>query len=164
MTNKDQSHTIDPLVDEDIAHLEIMASFLDNRFRIPGTEIRFGLDGIIGLVPYLGDIISFSLSGVLFSVMLKKGASMLVLLRMMGNLVLDALVGAIPLLGDLFDFAFKANLRNVELLKKYYAEEGPKPKVGTSIFILVILFLVFLAALIWAIGYLVVAGWNWLLA
>lgn len=147
--------------DVDVARLDTLASFLDNRFRIPGTNIRFGLDGIIGLVPYVGDIAGFALSGILFSVLLKRGAGPLTLLRMMGNFTLDALVGSIPFLGDLFDFSFKANRRNVDLLKKYYAEEGPKPQVGTSIAILLFLFLIFLAVLVWAIGRLLVAGWHW---
>ncbi|MBL7775867.1 MAG: DUF4112 domain-containing protein [Saprospiraceae bacterium] len=140
----------------------MLANLLDNRFRIPGTEVRFGLDALIGLVPYLGDIAGFAVSGILFSVMLRRGAGPLMLLRMMGNLVVDALVGAIPLLGDLFDIGYKANRRNVELLKNYYAEEGPKPKVRTSILILFLLFLVFLAALVWAVGRLVWMLWEWL--
>lgn len=164
MTNENQFAKDTSTPDADIARLDTLASFLDNRFRIPGTEIRFGLDAIIGLVPYVGDIAGFALSGILFSVMLKRGAGPLTLLRMMGNFVLDALVGAIPLLGDLFDFGFKANRRNVDLLKKYYAEEGPKPKVGTSVFILFVLFLIFLATLVWAIGRLLAAGWHWAFA
>lgn len=150
---------------EDLARLDTLASLLDNRFRVPGTNVRFGLDGLIGLVPYLGDIAGFAVSGVLFSVMLKRGAGPLILLRMMGNFMLDAVVGAIPLLGDLFDFGYKANRRNVDLLKKYYAEDSPKPNVRGSVMFLIFLFFVFLAGLVWLMGWLlakvwaVVSGW-----
>ena len=144
----------------DLSRLDTLATLLDNRFRVPGTEIRFGLDGLIGLVPYLGDIAGFAVSGVLFSVMLKRGASPLVLLRMMGNFTVDAVVGTIPVLGDLFDFGFKANRRNVDLLKKYYTDDTPKPDVGRSVLFLVFLFFVFLAVLAWLTGRLLMAGWH----
>lgn len=144
---------------EDLARLDTLASLLDNRFRVPGTNVRFGLDGLIGLVPYLGDIAGFAVSGVLFSVMLKRGAGPLILLRMMGNFMLDAIVGTIPLLGDLFDFGFKANRRNVDLLKKYYAEDSPKPSVRGAVMFLIFLFFVFLAGLVWLTGWLLAKVW-----
>ena len=144
---------------EDLARLDTLASLLDNRFRVPGTNVRFGLDGLIGLVHYLGDIAGFAVSGVLFSVMLKRGAGPLILLRMMGNFMLDAIVGTIPLLGDLFDFGFKANRRNVDLLKKYYAEDSPKPSVRGAVMFLIFLFFVFLAGLVWLTGWLLAKVW-----
>lgn len=149
-----------PAADPDIARLETLASFLDNRFRIPGTNIRFGLDALMGLVPYLGDIAGFAVSGFLFTVLLKRGAGPVVLVRMMGNFALDAAVGTVPLLGDLFDFGFKANRRNVELLKRYYADDAPKPGVGASVLILVCLFLLFLAVLVWLTGKLLLSAWH----
>lgn len=151
-----------PAPDNDLARLDALARLLDNQFRIPGTNARFGLDGLIGLVPYLGDVAGFAVSGVLFSVMLKRGAGPLILLRMMGNLVLDAVVGTIPLLGDLFDFGYKANRRNVEMLKNYYAEDSPKPSVRTSMLILMLLFLAFLAGVIWLTGLLLAKVWAWM--
>lgn len=146
--------------DEDLARLDTLASLLDNRFRVPGTNLRFGLDGLIGLVPYLGDIAGFAISGVLFSVMLKRGAGPLILLRMMGNFMLDAIVGTIPLLGDLFDFGYKANRRNVDLLKNYYAEDSPKPSVRGSVIFLIFLFFAFLAGLVWLTGWLLAKVWT----
>ena len=145
---------------EDLARLDTLATLLDNRFRIPGTNIRFGLDGLIGLVPYLGDIAGFAISGVLFSVMLKRGAGPLILIRMMGNFMLDAIVGIIPFFGDLFDFGFKANRRNVDLLKQYYAEDTPKPSVRGSVIFLIVLFFVFLAGLVWLTGWLLAKAWE----
>jgi len=144
---------------EDLARLDTLATLLDNRFRIPGTNIRFGLDGLIGLVPYLGDIAGFAISGVLFSVMLKRGAGPLILIRMMGNFMLDAIVGIIPFFGDLFDFGFKANRRNVDLLKQYYAEDTPKPSVRRSVLFLMFLFFVFLVGVVWLTGWLLAKTW-----
>lgn len=150
-----------PSPNDDLARLDALATLLDNRFRIPGTNIRFGLDALIGLVPYLGDVAGFAVSGVLFSVMLKRGAGPLILLRMMGNFMFDAMVGTIPFLGDLFDFGFKANRRNVEMLKNYYADDLPKPGVRASVFMLMVLFLAFLAGMVWLTGVLLAKVWAW---
>ncbi|MBK8921661.1 MAG: DUF4112 domain-containing protein [Saprospirales bacterium] len=157
---KDEQTATAPSPDADLARLEALATLLDNQFRIPGTNVRFGLDGLIGLVPYLGDIAGFAVSGVLFSVMLKRGASPLILMRMMGNLALDAVVGAIPLLGDLFDFGYKANRRNVDLLRRYYAEPGPKPSVRSSVFFLLLICFFLMVVLVWLTGWLVVTAWH----
>lgn len=157
----DTSATAAPANDApDLRRLEALASLLDNRFRVPGTNLRFGLDGLMGLVPYLGDVAGFAVSGVLFSVMLRRGASPLMLLRMMGNFVLDAVVGAVPLLGDLFDFGFKANRRNVDLLRQYYADDTPKPSVGSSIRWLLFMLFVLLGVSVWLIGRLLVWVWH----
>ncbi len=137
--------------DPDMARLEALATLLDSQFRIPGTNIRFGLDGIIGLVPYLGDMAGFVISGLLMRLMLRRGAGPGLMLRMLGNFVLDALVGIIPVVGDLFDFGFKANRRNVNLLKNYYAEVRPRPSAKWSLTLLGIIFFMLFALLIWAI-------------
>ena len=102
--------------------LDKTADLLDNRFRIPGTDIRFGLDFLIGLIPYIGDVIGLAISGVLLLVMARNGASGMVALKMAGNILLDAMVGVFPLVGDLFDLGYKANRRNVNLLQEHYRE------------------------------------------
>lgn len=140
-----------PITDPDLARLDTLATWLDNRFRIPGTNIRFGLDGIIGLVPYLGDMAGFVVSGILLRMMIQRGAGPLLMLRMMGNFAFDAVIGIIPIAGDLFDFGYKANRRNVALLKKYYADGAPKPSAKWSLVLLGTLFFVLFALLIWGI-------------
>lgn len=149
--------------DPDLARLEAMAKLLDNQFFIPGTNIRFGLDGIIGLIPYAGDMVGFLVSGVLFRTMMKHGAGPLLMIQMMGNIVLDAVVGIVPFFGDLFDFGFKANRRNVDLLRRYYASGKPKPSAKTSIFLLGVLFFILFIALLWGIWKLgaLLAAWVW---
>ncbi|HRI60922.1 MAG TPA: DUF4112 domain-containing protein [Saprospiraceae bacterium] len=163
----DQSTTFEnppPTIDPDLARLDALASLLDNRFRIPGTEIRFGLDGIIGLIPYVGDMAGFIVSGILMRTMIKRGAGPLLMLRMMGNFAFDAIIGVIPVAGDLFDFGYKANRRNVDLLKKYYADGKPRPSAKWSLTLLGILFFVLFGVLIWGIwkfaALLVTWVWN----
>jgi Domain of unknown function (DUF4112) len=109
-----------PAIDAD---LEFLASLLDDRFSIPGTNIRFGLDAIIGLIPGVGDTISATLSSYLIWRAHRMGASKLTLVRMAGNTVLDTVVGAVPVLGDLFDVQFRANRRNLELLRRQLARD-----------------------------------------
>lgn len=94
-----------------------LANFLDARFRIPGTSIRFGWDPIIGLIPG-GDLVTG-----LWGLYLLREAWRLKIprryrLAMAANLLIDALVGLIPVLGDAFDVAFRSNARNLRLLEK----------------------------------------------
>ena len=141
--------------DKNLAGLENLAKLLDNQFAIPGTNFRFGLDGIIGLIPYIGDVAGFIVAGFLMRTMSRKGAGPILMLRVMGNYILDTVVGVVPILGDLFDFGFKANRRNVELLKKYYASGDIKPDAARSVgWIGLMLLVVFLLALytVWKIA------------
>lgn len=140
-----------PEQDADLKRLDNLASWLDDRFRVPGTDMRFGLDALAGLVPYAGDVSSFVVSGILFHTMWRRGAGVWLMLRMMGNLVLDALVGTIPLAGDLFDFGFKANRRNVDLLKAYYADGNPKPSARMSLLVIGLIFLAMFIAMLWVL-------------
>lgn len=130
----------------ELERLATLAALLDNRFRIPGTNIRFGLDALIGLIPYAGDLISLLVSGFLMLLMVRHGASPLLVLRMLGNYLIDTAVGTIPVLGDLFDIGFKANRRNVELLTRYYESGKPRYSGVSSILLLagVFMFMVIL--------------------
>jgi Domain of unknown function (DUF4112) len=150
-------------VDPDLARLDVLAKLLDNQFRVPGTNFTFGLDGIVGLIPYLGDLAGFAVSGLLLRTMLRKGAGPVLMLRMMGNFVLDAVVGVIPFLGDLFDFGFKANRRNVALLKEYYADGKEGPDAKRSVALLGGVFAAFFIFMIWAVWYLgaILFKWAW---
>ncbi len=141
--------SIDPHPAPHILRLQQLADLMDNKFRIPGTNFRFGLDPILGLVPYAGDLASLLVSGLLVRTMAKKGAGPGIILQMMGNIALDALVGLVPFVGDLFDFGFKANRRNLSLLKKYYADGQPRPDARWSLALVTGLILVLLGAIFW---------------
>lgn len=119
---------------------------MDNRFRIPFTNIRFGFDFLIGLVPGAGDLAGMAISGLLVLGMMRYGASGRVLLLMLGNILLDTLVGSIPVLGDIFDLSFRANRRNFELFRAHH-NEGRHQGSGCGIVLAVFLTLGFLLAL-----------------
>ena len=123
------------------------ARVFDSAFRIPGTQIRFGLDPILGLVPGLGDVASpvFSLFFIWHGVRL--GVPKVVLMRMVLNVLIDSGVGAIPVLGDLFDFGWKANAWNLALLERH-AMPGRRPTSGDYLFVTLCALVVFFAALV----------------
>jgi hypothetical protein len=100
-------------------NLDLLSHILDDWFRIPGTRIRFGLDGIIGLVPGLGDILAGLASCIIVIAAWFRGVPYVTLLRMVVNLGVDVVIGAIPLLGDAFDIAWKANRRNYALMTRH---------------------------------------------
>jgi hypothetical protein len=100
-------------------NLDLLAHILDDWFQVPGTSIRFGLDGIIGLVPGLGDILTGLASCILVVAAWFRGVPYITLLRMVVNLGIDVVIGAIPILGDAFDIAWKANRRNYELMTRH---------------------------------------------
>jgi uncharacterized protein DUF4112 len=102
-----------------LERLRRMARLLDSAIQLPGTQIRFGLDPIIGLVPGLGDVIGAILSTLIIFQAARLGASKPTLIRMMANVAVDTLVGEIPFLGDLFDFGWKSNTRNIALLEQH---------------------------------------------
>lgn len=108
-----------------LTRLKRLAWLLDDSIRIPVLNRRIGLDSLIGLVPFAGDIVGGGISAYLLLSGYKMGASVPTLLRMAANVVLEMIVGAVPLLGDVFDMAFKANQRNVRLLQRH-ADDAPR--------------------------------------
>lgn len=104
----------------ELAALDDLADWLDSKFEIPGTGIRFGLDPILGLLPGIGDTLSAIPAGHIILTGQRLGASPAIILRMLGNVAIDAMVGFVPVLGDLLDVSFKANRRNVALLREYF--------------------------------------------
>jgi hypothetical protein len=96
--------------------LNFIATWLDDRFEIPGTGIRFGLDAIIGWIPGIGDALAAAASLFIVVAAWKRGAARITLLRMSLNLTIENVLGAIPVVGDLAHVAWKANRRNYNLL------------------------------------------------
>lgn len=103
--------------------LDRLVTLSDDQFRIPGTNIRFGLDPVLGLLlPQLGDGITGVLGGVVLLVAWKDGAPAALLARMAGNVALDVIAGMVPVLGDMVDVAYRANRRNHTLLRAFQRE------------------------------------------
>jgi hypothetical protein len=102
-----------------IARIDALATLMDTAFLIPGTEVRFGLDALIGLIPGIGDAVTTIISLFIVSEARALGAPPLLIARMIANVALDGVVGAVPLVGDAFDVAFRANRRNMALLRAH---------------------------------------------
>jgi len=137
-------------------NLDLLAHLLDDVFRIPGTQIRFGLDGIIGLVPAVGDVLAGLASCILIFAAWVRGIPYITLTRMVVNLGLDVIIGAIPFLGDAFDIVWKANRRNYALLIRHI--ENPRRQTWRDW-----LFLVSLIAAITAIFAVPLLALAWIL-
>jgi len=111
------------LTDENLEHL---AALLDDIFRIPGTNLRFGLDAVAGLIPAAGDMLSSLASFVIIFAAWQRGLPSVTVARMVANVAIDAIVGAMPFVGDLFDLAWKANRRNMRLLQRDSGRRHPQ--------------------------------------
>jgi Domain of unknown function (DUF4112) len=107
-----------------VERLRQLAYLLDDRFRVPGTSYRIGLDGLIGLVPGIGDAATTLLALYIVLEARRLGVPATKLGRMGLNVGLDAVLGAVPLVGDLFDVAWKANRRNLGLLLDHVDPDG----------------------------------------
>ena len=115
----DHRKTVIDTNDAEICRLEAIADWLDSKFVIPGTKLRFGLDFVLGILPGVGDGVAAVPAAYLILEAQRLGPPPALLMRMGFNVLLDLAVGAIPLVGDLFDFGFKTNRRNIALLKQY---------------------------------------------
>ncbi len=102
-----------------------LARLMDSSVRLPGG-LRIGVDGLVGLVPVVGDLAAAGASVYIIAQAARAGVPTRALARMVLNVALDAVIGAIPVLGDLFDVAFKANLRNARLMEAYLDRRAPR--------------------------------------
>lgn len=137
--------TLDPA---DLARLRAFARLLDTRFEIPLLRVRIGLDGLIGLVPGVGDALGGILAAWPIVYAARRGVSRAVLGRMLVNWGLDVGLGLVPLAGDVFDIFFRATTRNVALLEEHAARPRPVERASLGI----------VAGLVAAIVALVAAG------
>jgi hypothetical protein len=116
--------TFAPLTREQrLARLEALAKLLDVAFIVPGTKIRYGIDGLIGLIPVVGDIITTAISLWLVREARALGAPWHITARMLANVAVDGVVGIVPLVGDAFDIMFRANVKNVRLLRRWMEKQ-----------------------------------------
>lgn len=123
---------------------------LDEAIRIPGTNIRIGLDALLGLLPGGGDVAGGLFSGLIILQAARVGAPTAVLGRMLANVAIDVVVGTIPLLGDLFDVAWRSNSRNVRLLDAW--RERPtstKRASAATVAAIIVALLVLIGLAVW---------------
>lgn len=102
-----------------LARLDALGNLLDTAFIVPGTNVRYGIDGLIGLIPVVGDIITTAIALWIVREARALGAPRHLVARMLANVAIDGAVGLVPVIGDAFDVAFKANVRNVRLLRRW---------------------------------------------
>jgi hypothetical protein len=107
-----------------LRRLEALAKLLDVAFIVPGTKIRYGVDGIVGLIPVVGDIIATGFSLWLVYEARALGAPWHITARMLGNVAFQGVVGAVPVAGDAIDVLFRANMRNARLLRRWLDKQG----------------------------------------
>ena len=116
--------TIEIITDKDaeLERIERIAILFDSQFTIPGTDVRFGLDSLVGLLPGIGDAIGLIASLFIYHQLGRLELPRWTRWRMIWNIAIDALAGIIPVIGDIFDVAFKANVKNIALAKRALAK------------------------------------------
>jgi hypothetical protein len=138
--------------------LNRLAWLLDSSIPIPGTRFSIGLDALIGLVPFLGDLIGVALSTYIVGEAARLGASRSVLARMVFNVAVEGLAGLVPLAGDVFDAAWKANQRNVRLLAAWVDQPRRTQRASALFTAALVLALLATAAVPVVLTYLLIRG------
>lgn len=112
-----------------------LADLLDQRFTIPGTSIRIGLDPILGLIPGIGDVLANSVGSAILVIAAQLNVPKIVLVRMGVNVAANALIGAIPVFGDIFSIWFRSNAINAALLERYAGSGSRRAGIGDWLFV-----------------------------
>jgi hypothetical protein len=111
-------------------NLDLLSHLLDDFIRIPGTPIRFGLDGIVGFLPGVGDILGGLASCIIVIAAWARGVPRVTIARMVLNVAIEMAVGSLPIIGNLFDIGWRANRRNYKLLAE--SLDLPQRHTGSS--------------------------------
>jgi Domain of unknown function (DUF4112) len=134
-------------VERRLSALRSLKWWLDEAFRVPGTNLRFGWDPVVGLVPWVGDFLTAFMSGAIVLQAHSMRLPRVVQLRMLGNVAIDLLAGSIPFVGDAADFFWKSNKKNFALLEQHAYEVRP-PSAGDRLFVAAILVAILGVALV----------------
>ena len=143
-----------------IIFVRFLADLLDQRFTIPGTSIRVGLDPILGLIPGIGDALANIAGSAILVIAVQLNVPKIVLIRMGLNVATNALIGAIPVFGDIFSIWFRSNAKNADLLERYAGSETRRAGLEDWLFVVAIISAVVLfglgiiLAIVWVIGWL----------
>lgn len=121
--------------DQRVLRVHRLARLWDSRWQLPGTNFRFGLDSVVGLIPGIGDLLGAGVSLYIVREAKELGVRRRTRLRMLANIAVETVVGSIPLAGDLFDAAWKANQKNVQLIEKHIAAHTPEPPGNHSLYV-----------------------------
>ncbi len=113
-----------------------LARLLDGAFRVPGTNFRFGIEPLISLFPWAGDVVGGLMSFMVIWNANRLGISPVVQFRMALNVLLDVAVGVVPVVGDVLDFFFKPNAANLKLLERHLAAGDTRARPSDWLFVL----------------------------
>ncbi len=132
--HRSKQGALSALKSKELEEVERLAALMDTAVRVPVIGYRIGLDGLIGLIPGIGDAATLIPAGYILYRAKALGVPNDVFLRMVMNTGADTLLGSVPLIGDLFDIAFKSNRRNVDLLRRHlelrHIEDVPQDEVS----------------------------------
>ena len=137
--------------------VRFLADLLDQRFTIPGTSIRIGLDPILGLIPGIGDVLANTIGSAILVIAAQFRLPKIVLLRMGLNVALNTIIGAIPVFGDIFSIWFRSNVKNAQLLERYAATGVRRAGLSDWLFVagiiagLILIVVGILVALAWMV-------------
>jgi hypothetical protein len=118
--------------------LRWLADLLDSKFRIPGTNIRFGLDPIFSIFPGLGELVSPAFTALILAQALRERVPAPVIVRMIVNALIDAAVGAVPVAGTVADVFWRANNANLALLERHARRARPPSKADYIVFWMIV--------------------------
>tara|TARA_R110000868_G_scaffold273384_1_gene532601 strand:+ start:359 stop:712 length:354 start_codon:yes stop_codon:yes gene_type:complete len=113
-------YKIEQTIPKELEYAENLVQLMDDQFKVPFINFRFGLDPLIGLIPVLGDIVTFVISSLIVIALFRNGVPRRLMFKMVANVILDLLIGGIPVIGDAWDFFNKANRKNLTLAKKHF--------------------------------------------
>ena len=149
---------IDPRASHETDRLRfarILADLLDQRFTIPGTSIRIGLDPIISLIPGVGDLLANLTGSLILLIAAQLGVPKVVLARMGINIAVNTIIGAVPIFGDIASIWYRSNVRNVELLQRYLGRPSKRAEPRDWLFVIALI----VGLLLLMGGFVVLAIW-----
>ncbi len=112
------------ILEEKLTRLRQLSENLDESFTIPGTNIKFGIDALIGLVPGGGDLIGSLFSLYLLRTAIKMKLPKSAIISIMFNIIIDTTIGIVPVIGDIFDIFWKSNKRNMRIIEKHLVKSN----------------------------------------
>jgi Domain of unknown function (DUF4112) len=133
---------IDPRMSHEADRLwfaRLLADLLDQRFTIPGTSIRIGLDPIISLIPGVGDLLANLTGSLILVIAAQLGVPKIILARMGINIAINTLLGAVPIFGDIASIWYRSNVKNVELLQRYLSRPSKRAETRDWLFVIALI-------------------------
>lgn len=134
--NLDDEQQSAPTIPASLQKAQRLANLLDSSVTLPVINYRIGLDGIIGLIPVVGDVVTAGIALRIILYAKQMGMPERLIKKMFRNTALDFLLGLIPIIGSIADFFYKSNRRNVKLMEMWWLhsnEQALKKQVDQSL-------------------------------